>query len=63
MFVAAGVPRGKDADTRALESSLESILGLTVAITHRGAKGGELAIAYKTLEQLDNLVARLSRTA
>jgi ParB family transcriptional regulator, chromosome partitioning protein len=53
--------RGKDADTKALESSLENILGLSVGITHRGAKGGELKIAYKTLEQLDDLVARLSR--
>jgi ParB family chromosome partitioning protein len=54
-------PRGKDADTKALESSLENILGLSVEIIHRGAKGGELKIAYKTLEQLDGLVARLSR--
>ncbi|HSC20034.1 MAG TPA: ParB/RepB/Spo0J family partition protein [Rhizomicrobium sp.] len=55
--------RGKDADTRALESSLQGILGLSVEISHRGAKGGELKIAYKTLEQLDDIVARLSRSA
>jgi ParB family chromosome partitioning protein len=60
---AAERARGKDADTRALESSLENILGLAVDISHRGAKGGELKIAYKTLEQLDDLVARLSRGA
>jgi ParB family chromosome partitioning protein len=54
--------RGKDADTRALEASLSNILGLTVEITHRGNKGGELKIAYKTLEQLDDVVARLSRS-
>lgn len=54
--------RGKDADTKALEASLENILGLSVEIAHRGAKGGELTIAYKTLEQLDDLVSRLSRT-
>jgi ParB family chromosome partitioning protein len=53
--------KGKDADTKALESSLENVLGLTVEIAHRGSKGGELKIAYKTLEQLDDLVARLSR--
>lgn len=53
--------RGKDADTKALEASLREILGLTVEITHRGAKGGELTIAYKSLEQLDDVVARLSR--
>lgn len=55
-------PRGKDADTRALEASLSNILGLTVEISHRGGKGGELKIAYKTLEQLDDVVARLSRS-
>jgi len=56
-------PRGgKDADTKALEASLRDILGLAVDIDHRGAKGGELKIAYKTLEQLDDLVARLSRS-
>jgi ParB family chromosome partitioning protein len=51
----------KDADTKALESSLINILGLHVEIAHRGAKGGELKITYKTLEQLDDLVVRLSR--
>ena len=55
--------RGKDADTKALEASLGNILGLSVQISHRGAKGGELTIAYRTLEQLDDVVARLSRTA
>jgi len=54
--------RNKDADTKALEASLENILGLSVEIAHRGAKGGELTIAYKTLEQLDDVVGRLSRT-
>ncbi|HEY1963180.1 MAG TPA: ParB/RepB/Spo0J family partition protein [Rhizomicrobium sp.] len=53
---------GKDADTRALEASLSNILGLAVEISHRGGKGGELKIAYKTLEQLDDVVARLSRS-
>ncbi|HEX3943171.1 MAG TPA: ParB/RepB/Spo0J family partition protein [Rhizomicrobium sp.] len=55
--------RAKDADTKALESSIGNILGLSVEIAHRGAKGGDLKIAYKTLEQLDDLVARLSRSA
>jgi ParB family chromosome partitioning protein len=55
-------PRGKDADTRALEASLSNILGLAVEISHRGGKGGEVKIAYKTLEQLDDVVARLSRS-
>jgi ParB family chromosome partitioning protein len=50
---------GKDADTRALEASLSSQLGLTVTISNKGEKG-ELRIAYKTLEQLDDVCRRLS---
>jgi ParB family chromosome partitioning protein len=50
---------GKDADTRALEQSLASQLGLGVNIAHKGDKGGELKIAYKTLEQLDDLCRKL----
>lgn len=47
-------PRDKDADTLALEKLLTDSLGMKVAVTH-GAKGGELKIAYKSLEQLDEL--------
>jgi ParB family chromosome partitioning protein len=52
-------PHGKDADTRALESSLAQQLGLNVNIAHKGDKGGELKIAYKTLEQLDDICRKL----
>jgi ParB family transcriptional regulator, chromosome partitioning protein len=48
----------KDPDTRALERALEDVLGLSVAIDHRG-QGGELRIRYRTLEQLDALCRRL----
>jgi len=50
---------GKDADTRALEQSVATQLGLNVSIAHKGDKGGELRIAYKTLEQLDDLCRKL----
>jgi ParB family chromosome partitioning protein len=50
---------GKDADTRALEQSLGTQLGLSVNIAHKGDKGGEIKIAYKTLEQLDDLCEKL----
>ena len=49
---------GKDADTRALEASLSSQLGLAVTINNKGEKG-ELKIAYKTLEQLDEVCRKL----
>ncbi|CAG1012842.1 MAG: ParB/RepB/Spo0J family partition protein [Rhizobiaceae bacterium] len=49
---------GKDADTLALEKLLSDVTGLQVSINHR-EKGGELKIAYRTLEQLDDLCRRL----
>jgi ParB family chromosome partitioning protein len=50
----------KDADTRAIEKALSDHLGLSVVIDHRG-NGGEVRIAYKTLEQLDDVCRRLQR--
>jgi len=52
-------PEQKDADTKALENRLGEVLGLRVAIKY-GARGGDIRIAYKTLEQLDDLCRRLS---
>ena len=52
----------KDADTRALESDLSDILGLDVEILDRDG-AGEIRISYATLEQLDDLCRRLTRTA
>ncbi|HEX3430122.1 MAG TPA: ParB/RepB/Spo0J family partition protein [Rhizomicrobium sp.] len=49
-----------NADVKALEKSLSDILGLKVEIAHKGSKGGELRIAYGTLEQLDDIIQRLS---
>ena len=48
----------KDPDTVALEKLLSDVTGLRVAISHR-EKGGEVKIAYRTLEQLDELCRRL----
>lgn len=52
----------KDADTRGLEKELSDKLGLKVTISGRGEKG-ELRIAYRTLEQLEDVCARLTRSA
>ncbi|MGD8808537.1 MAG: ParB/RepB/Spo0J family partition protein [Gammaproteobacteria bacterium] len=60
-----GRPRGrppkpaKDPNTAALERDLAAMLGLTVSIEERG-EGGTLSIHYETLEQLDDLLQRLS---
>ncbi len=51
----------KDPDTKALEHSLTNMLGLKVDIADRGDAGGHVTIAYRTLEQLDDLIRRLSR--
>jgi ParB family chromosome partitioning protein len=56
----AGRP-GKDADTEALESRLTNALGLLVTIDHRANGGGMLQVRYRTLEQLDDVIARLER--
>lgn len=50
----------RDADTAALELRLTEILGLSVAIDHRGEKGGVLKIRYRTLEQLELLSHKLA---
>jgi ParB family chromosome partitioning protein len=51
----------KDPNTRALEESVSNALGLKVQIIHKGSKGGEVRIAYKSLEQLDEINRRLSK--
>jgi ParB family chromosome partitioning protein len=48
----------KSADTRALEQSLSAALGLEVTI-HERAGAGELKVAFRTLEQLDEVLRRL----
>ena len=53
-------PAEKDPDTVALEKLLTDVTGMRVAISHR-EKGGEVKIAYRTLEQLDELCRRLKQ--
>ncbi len=48
----------KDADTRAMEQSLASALGLSVSINDKNG-AGEVRISYKSLEQLDDIARRL----
>ncbi len=55
----AGPAVPKDPDTLALERDLTALLGLKVNIDIRG-KGGALTVHYQTLEQLDEVLRRLS---
>jgi ParB family chromosome partitioning protein len=50
----------KDADTRALEERVSHQLGLSLSIDHKGSRGGKVVIKYKSLEQLDGLIDKLS---
>jgi ParB family chromosome partitioning protein len=60
---AGGKPKkkpSKNADTAALESDLAEVLGLKVEIRDQGGAGA-VRISYQSLEQLDDLCARLMR--
>ena len=59
-ITATRVEKTKSAETEALERSLTDALGLRVEITFDG-KGGNLKIFYRSLDQLDEVVARLTR--
>ena len=54
------VPAEKDADTLALEKLLSDVTGMAVSIAHKNC-GGEVRVAYRTLEQLDELCRRLKQ--
>ncbi len=56
-----GGPVPKDADTVQIENELSAALGMKVTIDHpAGSDGGKLVIAYKSLEQLDDLMRVLA---
>lgn len=50
----------KDVDTLALEQEISSILGMNVTIDLGGPGNGSLKIDYKSLDQLDDIIHRLS---
>jgi len=55
-----GEPRQRDPETEALERDLSEKLGLKVQIAFDG-KGGSVRITYRSLDQLDGVIALLSR--
>jgi ParB family chromosome partitioning protein len=52
-------PREKDADTRAFEKELSSLLGLKVEVKRGSGDSGNLVIKYANYEQLDYIRLRL----
>ena len=55
----ASRPKEKDPATLALERSLTDVLGLRVEIDFSG-NGGRIVVQYKNLDQLDDIIRRLS---
>ena len=51
----------KSADTRALEKRLEEALGLKASLTARGGEKTTLTLEISDYDQLDTVVARLTR--
>lgn len=49
----------KDADTRALETTLSNLTGLVVRIDHKSDGSGAVSFRYRSLEQLDAFCALL----
>ncbi|MGR6432729.1 ParB/RepB/Spo0J family partition protein [Rhizobium sp. PAMB 3174] len=56
----SSVQAPKDSDTLALERTLSDTLGLDVTINHKG-ESGQVRIAYKSLEQLEEICRLLER--
>jgi ParB family chromosome partitioning protein len=54
--------RPKDSDTIDLEARVSNALGLKVLVHDKGKRGGEVRIKYRTLEQLDEIARRLSKS-
>lgn len=52
--------RGKDADTLALEAELGNALGMRVSIDSDDGSQGRIVVEFKTLDQLDEILHRLS---
>lgn len=53
-------PSDKDADTAAFENELSVAIGLKVELESQNGESGVLKIHYKSLEQLDDICARLN---
>lgn len=58
----AGGKTPKDPNLADLEASISNKLGLKVEIVHKGDKGGDVRISYGSLEQLEEVARRLSRS-
>lgn len=51
--------KGKDSDTQALENDLSAALGMKVSIDYDGGGKGRITVAYRNMDQLDQLCSIL----
>lgn len=56
----ASAKTGKDADTIALEEEVSNAIGMKVSIDSGNGQAGKLSIDFKSLDQLDEILQRLS---
>jgi ParB family chromosome partitioning protein len=57
------LPKLVDPNIADYESRISNALGLKVQITHKANESGEVRIQYKSLEQLEDVINRLSRAS
>ncbi len=57
----AGRKSVRNADIAALEKELSDVLGMKVVLNHGDGGSGEIRIAYRSLEQLDDVCRKLRR--
>ncbi len=61
--IAKAVNKGaqdKDVNTLALEREVSNILGMTVSVDMKDTQNGSLSVSFKSLDQLDEILHRLS---
>lgn len=52
--------KSKDADTLALENEMSAALGMRVSVDMKDGHAGKLSVEFKSLDQLDEILQRLS---
>jgi ParB family chromosome partitioning protein len=56
-----GVSSGKDVDTVALEQELSNKIGMKVVVDSKNGQSGKISIEFKSLDQLDAVIAKISK--
>ncbi|MCB1651625.1 MAG: ParB/RepB/Spo0J family partition protein [Alphaproteobacteria bacterium] len=57
----AAKKRSKDVDTIALERDVSDALGMKVSIDSKNGKSGKFTVSFKSLDQLEDILSRITR--